>query len=584
MPEFDTLIRGGTIVDGSRTPRYRADLAVKDGRIARIGALKNATAARTIDAGGCIVAPGAIDLHTHYDAQIHWDPYCTIDGWHGVTSVTLGNCGFGFAPVRGADVTRSMLALTRNEAIPLEPMQQTMSFDWESFPQWMDHVDEVPLGVNVCQLVPVTPLVTYVMGGWEQAKSRQPNATEMIEIRRLLDEALDAGAIGWSSQRLPPGGLASFQRDFDGSPMISDILSDDFYLELARTLGERDRGCMQYTQMSATGNDPVREGERDLAFTAQLAKESGRPLLFNSIVINDEFPEVFRRQLEWLTECNRDGIRVFGQVSSVRAELTCTFEDWNLFDQSTTWREATLGSIEEKKAKLSDANIRRELKNEYDSGEFLKSRPYLPLEIDVKKYQVAKVHHHRLQKYQGLTVAQIAGAERKHVIDAMLDLTVADELKTEWRTPSLNHTPEYAREVMNSPYTIAGVSDGGAHMKFLTAGIWPTDLLTWMVRDNQILTLEDAHYRLSGLAAWAAGFRDRGLLREGMAGDLVVYDLDKLAIGPVEVLHDLPCGEWRRVQRAEGYRWIMVNGRVTFEDGACTGVTPGRLLRFGRAA
>ena len=224
------------------------------------------------------------------------------------------------------------------------------------------------------------------------------------------------------------------------------------------------------------------------------------------------------------------------------------------------------------------------MKNEYDLGEFLKSRPYLPLEIDVKKYQVAKVHHHRLQKYQGLTVAQIAGAERKHVIDAMLDLTVADELKTEWRTPSLNHTPEYAREVMNSPYTIGGVSDGGAHMKFLTAGIWPTDLLTWMVRDNQILTLEDAHYRLSGLAAWAAGFRDRGLLREGMAGDLVVYDLDKLAIGPVEVLHDLPCGEWRRVQRAEGYRWIMVNGQVTFEDGACTGVTPGRLLRFGRAA
>src|SRR5262245_12805790 len=219
MPDFDTLIRGGIVVDGSRTPRYRADVGIRNGKIAGIGALRNATAAQKIDADGSIVAPGAIDLHTHYDAQIHWDPYCTIDAWHGVTSVTLGNCGFGFAPVRQADVTRSMLALTRNEAIPLGPMQQTMAFDWESFPDWMDHVERLPLGINISQLTPVTPLVTYVMGGWEQAKSRQPNAEEMSEISRLLNEAMDAGAIGWSSQRLPPGGLASFQRDFDGSPM-----------------------------------------------------------------------------------------------------------------------------------------------------------------------------------------------------------------------------------------------------------------------------------------------------------------------------------------------------------------------------
>jgi N-acyl-D-amino-acid deacylase len=178
-------------------------------------------------------------------------------------------------------------------------------------------------------------------------------------------------------------------------------------------------------------------------------------------------------------------------------------------------------------------------------------------------------------------VAQIAELDGKHVVDAMLDLSVADDLKTQWRTPLINTRPEYAQEVMTSPYTLAGVSDGGAHMKFLTAGIWPTDLLTWMVRDNRILTLEDAHHRLSGMQAWAAGMTDRGLVREGFAADLMIYDLDALRVGPVEIVNDLPAGEWRRIQRAEGYRWIMVNGQVTFEDGKCTGATPGRLLRFG---
>ena len=167
MAEFDTLIKGGIVVDGSRVPRYRADVGIKNGKITRIGNLKNAGAGKVLDAHGLVVAPGAIDLHTHYDAQIHWDPYCTIDSWHGVTSVTIGNCGFGFAPVRSRDAERAMLSMTRNEAIPMAPMQVSMPFDWETFPQWMDHIDRIPLGVNISQLVPVTPLVTYVMGGFE---------------------------------------------------------------------------------------------------------------------------------------------------------------------------------------------------------------------------------------------------------------------------------------------------------------------------------------------------------------------------------------------------------------------------------
>lgn len=584
MPDFDTLIRGGLVVDGSGVPRYRADIGIRRGRIARIGRLGNASARKVLDADGLVVAPGAIDLHTHYDAQIHWDPHCTIDGWHGVTSVTLGNCGFGFAPVRRRDAERAMLCMTRNEAIPLQCMQQSMSFDWETIPQWLDHLERLPLGVNVSQLVPVSPLVAYAMGDWDATKTRQPDERETAQIVRLMNEALEAGAVGWSSQRLPATSIASFQRDYDGTPMPSDMLGDAFYLALAAALGEHDRGFIQYTQVTSERDDPERGARVDRAFQERLSRESGRPLLFNAIAVHDDYPEVFRSQLSWLEEANARGARVFGQASSVRATLTFTFEDWNLFDQSDAWREATLGTLEQKMASLAAPDVRRRLKAEYDSGEFTKSRANLPFEIELSLYTAVRVLHPDLRRFEGQTLARIAAAQGKHPIDAMLDLSLADGLKTEWRTPSMSRRPEYAREVMTSPYTFGGVSDGGAHMKFLTAGMWPTDLLTWLVRDTGMLTLEQAHHRLSGMPAWAGGLTDRGLVREGLAADLMIYDLEALACGPVEVLHDLPAGEWRRVQRAHGYRWILVNGDVTFEDGRCTGATPGSLLRFGRAA
>jgi len=579
MAEFDTLIKGGTIVDGTRVPRYRADLGIKNGKIAKIGRLGSSSATQVLDATGLIVAPGAIDLHTHYDAQIHWDPYCSIGSWHGVTSVTIGNCGFGFAPVHAKDAERAMLALSRNESIPLEPMKVSMPFDWETFPQWMDHVDRVPLGVNLSQLLPVTPLVAYVMGGYEEAKKRLPNEKEMGEIVRLFHEAMDAGAVGWGAQRLFPDSMVSVQRDYDGTPMVSDVLPDEFYLTMARALAERGEGCIQYTQVSASIHDPTRGPQYDFAFNVRLADESGRPVLFNAIAVNDQYPEVFRSQLKWLAEANARGIRVFGQGATLRLPLVFTFEDWNLFDNSPVWREATLGTVEERKAKLSNPEIRRAMKEEYDAGQ-------MPIDLfgELPTFIAKKVRRADLkEKYEGLSVGQIAELEHKHVIDAMLDLSVVDNLKTEWRTPILNASVDNSRELISSPYILAGVSDGGAHMKFITAGIYPTDMLTWMVRDTGILTLEEAHFRLSGLQAWAAGFRDRGYLREGLAADIVVYDLEKLNIGPTEIVYDLPAGEWRRVQKAEGYRWIMVNGQATFEDGRCTGATPGKLLRHGQA-
>ncbi|MFP5415128.1 MAG: amidohydrolase family protein, partial [Gammaproteobacteria bacterium] len=217
MTQFDTIIKNGTIFDGTRIPRYRADIGIKDGTITKIGRLDAKDAAKVIDAEGKHVCPGFIDLHTHYDAQLFWDPYCTLSGWHGITSVVIGNCGFGFAPVAPELRERSMLSMTRVEAIPFESMKAGMPWDWVTFPDYLDSIDRTPKAINILPYVPVAPLLTWVMG-MERAKAGAlPTAAEEAEICRLLEEAMDAGGCGWSAQRLAPGCGADEQRDFDGT-------------------------------------------------------------------------------------------------------------------------------------------------------------------------------------------------------------------------------------------------------------------------------------------------------------------------------------------------------------------------------
>lgn len=580
MAQFDTIIKDGMIVDGTRVPRYKADVGIKDGKIATIGRLNSSDGAKVLDASGQIVAPGYIDLHTHYDAQIHWDPYCTIASWHGVTSLTIGNCGFGFAPVKPRDVERAMMALSRNESIPLEPMRVSMKVDWETFPQYMDHITKMPLGINLGHLLPTGPAVAYVMGGFDEAKKQFPGEREMFQLKRILHEAMDAGAMGWSSQRLVPESRVSVQRDFDGTPMITDILPDDFYVEMAKYLGERNDGVIQFTQSGASKS--TFGIDDDFRFLEQLASESRRPLLYNAVLIVDKHPESHRAQLNWLRDANAKGLRIFGQAVTARAPVRMTLEDWNLFDSVPAWREATLGSTEERKMKLRKPEIRASMRKEYDEG----GMETLGIVFgELPKWIARKVRRPDLkEKYEGLSVEQIAEREHKHVIDAMLDLTVEDDLHTEWAGPVTNARSELYGELLAAPYMMPGVSDGGAHIKFITPGIFPTEVLAWLARDVGALSLEEAHFRLSGLPAWAAGFKDRGTLREGMAADIVVYDLNKLKALPEEILHDIPANEWRRVQRCEGYRWIMVNGQPIFEENKCTGATPGKLLRNGRAA
>ena len=576
MTDFDVHIKGGTIVDGTRVPRYRGDVWIKDGSIVQIGGRPRGTAERVVDATDRIVAPGFVDLHTHYDAQIRWDPWCTISGWHGVTSVVLGNCGFGFAPVRPDFRERSMLTMTRTEAIPYASMEQGMAWDWETIPEYLDSLDRIAKGVNCIQYMPTASLMTYVMG-LEAAKSRPATEQERKEMQRLLHEGMDAGLCGFSIQRLGPN---SVQADFDGSPMVTDTMCDDDILALAQVLAERDEGFIQITQ--AAGD--IRE---DLAFLEKLAATAQRPILHNVVAPSRKDPMVHQRPLKWIDKCREQGLPIFAQCGTGRAGFAFTLEHWNLYDASPAWRAVTTGTKNEKATKMRDPELRAALVAEAEEADRRLQVIQAGVGGNPRDLVIQGVNRQAdLQKYVGRSVGEIADTEGKSVIEAMLDLSLAGDLNVEFLGPDKGSNAGFMAEMMNdSPYAIPGVSDGGAHTKFFTGGAYTTDFLMWLVRDEGVVTLEEAHYRLSNLPAHAAGFRDRGVLREGAAADVVVYDMEELAIDPPwigEAVYDLPGGEWRRVQRAKGYDAILVNGEVTFEHGECTGATPGRLLRHGR--
>jgi N-acyl-D-aspartate/D-glutamate deacylase len=571
MAEFDTIIRGGIVIDGTRLPRYRADLGIKDGKIAKLGYLKNHQAKKVIDADGQFVAPGFVDLHTHYDAQLFWDPYCTISSWHGVTSLVIGNCGFGFAPVKPELRDRSMLTMTRTEAIPYASMKAGLPWDWVTYPEFLDSVERHPKGVNMLPFVPLAPVMVWAMGLEEAKSGRMPTAAETSEMKKIINEAMDKGACGWSAQRF---GENSLQADYDGSPMVTDLMHDETALELAKILGERNEG---FIQMSYIPNSSRYEGDAQdhtEKHFEELALAAGRPILYNAIAINDAHPDRFRRQLHWIERCAQRGIRVFGQSATLELGFLFTFKDWNLWDDMPEWRAVTTGPVEDRLMKLSDPERRPGLRKVDEMTGAITN--------NVRAIFVLECKQPELKKYENLTIGEIADKENKHPVDAMLDIACADGLNAEFYTPPVNVSKEYLKEMVRSDgMAIFGVSDGGAHTKFFSGGRYSTEALIKMGRESDILSLEDIHFRLSAHPAMCAGFKNRGTLVEGAAADLVVYDLNKLAIKPLEIVHDFPGGEWRRVQRSEGYSTIMVNGEVTFQDNKCTGATPGHLLRNG---
>ncbi len=576
MADYDVLIKNGTIIDGLQVPAYRGDIAIRGGKIAAMGNIQG-SATKVIDATGLTVAPGFMDIHTHYDAALSggtaWDPYATLSGWHGVTTVAIGNCGFGFAPVRPEDRDRAMRRMERTESIPLSCMQAGMRWDWETFPEYMDSLERGGLGVNAASLIPYSPLRAYVLGN---DAARDPDYTtkpgQVEEIKNILREGLKAGGFGFSAS------FSMANRDYDGGYLPTHVAPREEFLEMAKVMREFNRGSIEWTMghaLQGLGMD----------FLLELAKTSGRPVNWNAVIYDPTSPNTWREQLEWTEKANKEA-PVFAVNICMPIEFEFTLETMGLFDQLPAWNEATVGTLEERRMKLGDPGRRAALKADMEAaptvmpgtspdGEQGQLRMFRWDETFIDD-----VHLEKNKSLKGRTVGEVAREQGKHPIDCLLDLSVEEELKTEFAMQGfINNDEEALTTILKHPQCLIGASDGGAHTKFLTLGRYPTHFLAHWVRDKQIMSLEEAHWRLSAMLGWAIGIRDRGWLREGMPADIVVYNLEELAVRPMETVHDLPDGDWRRVQKADGYHYLLVNGDVTFEHGECTGVLPGRMLR-----
>ena len=576
MAEYDLLIKNGTIVDGLRMPAYRGDIAIRDGKIVAMGNIKG-SASRVIDATGRIVAPGFMDVHTHYDAALSggtkWDPYASLSGWHGVTSVAIGNCGFGFAPVRPEDRDRAMRRMERTESIPLSCMQAGMRWDWVTFPEFLDSLDRGGLGVNAASLVPYSPLRAWVLGNDAARDPKYKTKPEQVEqIKHLLREGLQAGGFGFSAS------FSMANRDYDGGYLPTHVAPREEFLEMASVMREFNRGSIEWTMghaLQGLGMD----------FLLELAKTSGRPVNWNAVIYDPTSPNTWREQLAWTEKAYREA-PVLAVNICMPIEFEFTLETIGLFDQLPAWNEATVGTLAERKVKLADASRRPAMKRDMEKAPTVMPGTSPDGEQGaVRMFRwdetfVDDVHLEKNKSLKGRTIAEIAKEQGKHPIDTLLDLSVEEDLKTEFAMQGfINNDEEALTQIIKHPLTLVGSSDGGAHTKFLTLGRYPTHFLAHWVRDKQIMTLEEAHWRLSAMVGWAIGIRDRGWLREGMPADIVVYDLEKLAVRPMETLQDLPDGDWRRVQKADGYNYLIVNGEITFEDGQCTGALPGKMLR-----
>ncbi len=576
MAKYDLVIKGGTIIDGLRTPRFKADVGVKDGFITQIGVIDASEGDEMVDATGKIVAPGVVDIHTHYDSQIFWDPWCTMSSWHGVTTVVLGNCGFGFAPCREEEQDRAMLSLSRNEAVPIKTMRAGMPWDWETFPEFLDSIDRIPKGVNAMALVPLAPLYAYVVGV-DKAKADRASDAELEAMCELLVESMEAGGCGWSSQIA--GDLYNVQLDFDGSPMVTDMMTEREIIAFSRALRRLGRGTTQIT------------GQLETA--ALIARESGRPIIWNALAPTGSVSQHGESQFPHLATIARleelnleEGLRVFASAQIVRFQSEIVLENYNLMDLFPAWKEVCLGTLEEKIAKFADAERRPALREVIDMlGEGFGPVGYPINEITVNWITSDAPNALELkERYEGFTIGEIAEREGKHPLDAMLDVAVLGQLNVGFGTTMIEMDPKAVKEVASCSVALPGISDGGAHTKFVTTARFATELLAHWVRKHQIMSLEEAHWRLSAYPAQAVGLRDRGHLAEGMPADVIIYDPDVVDALPQERLFDYPADEWRLVQKATGYDRVIVNGKTTFIDGKCTDETPGLLLRHGTAA
>jgi len=561
---YDLVIKNGWVLDGSGLPRYRADVGVSRGRIAAIGRIRE-PAREVLDADGQVVTPGFVDGHTHMDAQIFWDPLGTSSCWQGVTTVVMGNCGFTLAPCAKTDRHLVMRNLERAEDIAAEAMEAGIEWRWTTFAEFLDAVESLPKGINYSGYLGHSALRTYVMG--ERAFEQPAGEDDLAAMERELRDALRAGAIGFTTSRSPS------HETPDGRPVASRVATWDEVRRLVGVLGELNAGIFE---LAGEGVDraPGDPGLRDYHTRLRdLAVETGRPVTFG-LFSRREAPEVWRTYLDLLEETAAAGGRMFAQVHSRALAAVLSFKTQLPFDRLPVWRDLRALSLDEQKRRLRDPELRRRL---VEAARERDRRRAIGTEARPAVYDWIFV----MDTVEGphRSIAEVARERGTDPVEAMIDLALEKDLELFFLQPIANENQDYALELIKHPRTVVTFSDSGAHVSQLMDASLQTHLLSHWVRTKQALTLEQAIRMLTFDTATQWGFSDRGLIREGFAADLNVFDPDTVGAEMPEVVNDLPAGARRLVQRARGFSATVVNGEILLRDGKHTGALPGRLLR-----
>ena len=548
MSDFDLKIVGGTLIDGTGSPGHRADVGVKDGRVVALGEGLGA-ASQTVDAQGLVVAPGFVDIHTHYDAQVLWDPELSISPWHGVTTAVLGNCGFGVAPTRPEHRDLILRTLERVEGMSLSALEAGLGSQWpfQSFPEYMDVLERTALGINVAVMVGHTPIRLWVMG--DDATTRAATAPEVAQMRALVRQAMDAGAVGFATS------VSKVHVGYAGRPVPSRLAAFDEMLELAGAVGESGHGLIHYN----VGRDPLWQAYE------QLHAASGRPVVWTSLLAGSLGPGSHRAHLERAAQQRQQGLPIHGQGACRPIQFEFDFRSPVVFDTWASFEPVRLADDEaQRRAVYADPAFRARVKRQV-AGRGPDDAWFAGKEAEGDT---------RRASFQEMTISWAADAsllERKLVdlarerqvdpVDLMLDLALASDLQMRWRIALLNFDESEVREILADPHVVLGLGDGGAHMSQLCDACHPTYLLGHWVRERGALSLEEAVRRLTSHPADVFGLHDRGRVAVGLPADLVVFDPERIGAGALQRVYDLPAGQDRLISQASGVEAVFVNGQ-----------------------
>jgi N-acyl-D-aspartate/D-glutamate deacylase len=555
---YDLLIKGGRIYDGSGMPSYYGDLAIGDGKIVDIGRL-NGAAKRTLNVDGLAVAPGFIDPHTHLDAQLLWDPLGTSSCFHGVTSVVLGNCGLSLAPAKVADREAVIKSFVRVEAINRRVLEEGIRWQWISTAEYL-HALGAKLGINAAALIGHIAVRHYVMG--EDAVERPATAEEIARMQSLVREGMAAGAVGFSTNQNP-----RHIRE-DRKPVASRLANDQELGALLDVLGEINSGVVQ---LSGGGAD----ARGRIAYAAEMARRTGRPVLWQSISHSWSRPHHWREMLASTERVFKEqGLPIYAMTQAKPFQNRYTLRDAQCFDEFPTWKTALFSPLEVRKQMFADSAVRKKLRAEAIEDQ---SPSVFPRRWDVIFVDAVKLAKNKAQERK--SVQEIAEAQGKDGLDCFLDISLEEDLETRFVHTNTQGDPAAVCEILKHPAVMIGQSDAGAHMGYDARFGYSTAFLGCWVRDHGIMPLEEAVAKLTFRVASVFGLGDRGLLRPGLAADIAIFDPLTVNTREPEYVQDLPGNETRMIQKAIGVPYTIVNGEVVIDNGVPTAARPGKVLR-----